>query len=110
LLDHSSSLSSVRVSPDGTRVAIADVSGAVHIVPVGSGASRLTHGGERKLSSAGAAIVRFSADGRMIAVGSDSGDTHVLDAATGTRLALLPGESKVAQLEFSRAGDRRLAG
>lgn len=106
LLEDDSSLSSVRVSPDGTRVAIADISGAVHIVPLGGGARRLTYRGERKLSPAGAAIVRFSADGRMIAVGSDSGDTQLLDAATGAPIAVLPGEKKVAQLEFSRAGDR----
>ncbi|HKI06239.1 MAG TPA: TIR domain-containing protein [Thermoanaerobaculia bacterium] len=106
LFESNSSLRSVRFSPDGRCVAISDVSGVLHILPLASEARRLTYAWGRSSGSPGGGIVRFSADGKMVAVGASGGNTYVVDATSGTLQTLLPGESEVVHLELARTGDR----
>ncbi len=99
---------SLAMTPDGTRLAAAGISGQVVIVEVASGEARpfIGHDPSRR----GVRALAWSPDGRALAVASNDERVEVLDGATGAAVMRAELPRQVTTVIFVDAGTIAVAG
>jgi WD40 repeat protein len=105
ILDHQSTVTSARISPDGKRIVTASADGTSRVWDAGDGRLLLTLGTLRL-----AAVVlsaAFSPDGQRIVTANQDGTAQVWDAGNGHLLATLAGHTNLVwSALFSPDGKR----
>ena len=104
---HSSFVTSVAFSPDGTKIVSGSVDNTVRVWDANTGALYATLEGHSDWVTS----VAFSPDGTKIVSGSDDNTVRVWDANTGTLYATLEGHSRrVTSVAFSPDGTKIVSG
>ncbi len=95
--------SGIAFSPDGGKLAVANLNGAPHVLDVESGAVVLRLDGHTSVADG----LAYSPDGSLIATGDNNpgGEVIVWDAGTGAPLHVLEAE-RIYAMAFSRDGSK----
>jgi WD40 repeat protein len=104
VLDRQAQISGLEFSPDGGRLAIADVQGGVEVVNSDDGSVVQSFSVNPSV-----AAFAFSEDGALLAAVSNDGSIRVWEIATGRIAALIPNAGAVARPVFTSDSELLLA-